>query len=486
MEAHRKAKIVATLGPSSNETECIRDLVRAGMDVARLNFSHGTHPEHAARIEMICQISAELHRPVTILQDLQGPKLRVGLIPGNHMELKAGDTIVLTSNPQAGEKMAAEGLIFIPMDVPDLENSIQPGGRILMDDGNLELSVVKVSPHAVEARVVYGGILSSHKGVNLPDADLKIPGFTEKDQEDLEFGLEHGVDMIAISFVRTADDISIVRKRIEQLAPQQVNIPIIAKIELPKALDNLHDILHVADGVMVARGDLGVEMSLALVPTLQKEIIQQANRHGKLVITATQMLELMITNPRPTRAEASDVANAVFDGTDAVMLSAETAAGSYPVETVTTMNSIVCDAETHYDMWGHYRDVPKEVMQSDALSITWAARELAFDRDVAAIAVFTISGRTALFASKTRPEVPILALTPNQQTYQCMGLYWGVTPVLVPFANSVELLIAIVESTVTSQFNLQPGQQIVLVSGLPVGAMLQPNFLLLHTIGIAY
>lgn len=486
MRTDRKAKIVATLGPSSNDLETMRKLIEAGMDVARLNFSHGTHEEHAARIGMIRKLSAELNKPVTILQDLQGPKLRVGQIPGNHLELNPGDTILLSSNPETAKKLAENGVIFIPMDVPDLENSVGPGGRILMDDGNLELTVVKVTPDSVEARVVFGGVLSSHKGVNLPDANLSIPGFTEKDQEDLEFGLQQGVDMIALSFVRTADDIVKVRERIESLAPQQAGTPLIAKIELPKAIENLHDILHVADGVMVARGDLGVEMSPASVPTLQKEIIQLANRHAKLVITATQMLESMITNPRPTRAEASDVANAVFDGTDAVMLSAETAAGAYPVETVTIMNSIVCDAEAHYDMWGHYRDVPKDAMQSDALSITWAARELAYDRDVAAIAVFTETGRTALFASKTRPDVPLLAFTPVPQTYQRLGLYWGITPFLVPYAYSVESIIAIVEETVTKNLVLTHGQQIVLISGLPVGAMRQPNLILLHTLGSAY
>ncbi len=396
MEPERNVKIVATLGPSSNTPDRIRELIRAGMNVARLNFSHGTHAEHAARIEIVRTISDELNKPVAILQDLQGPKLRVGLIPGDHLDLKNGDTIVLSSNPQAAEKFSSDDCIFIPMDVPDLENSVGPGGRILMDDGNLELTVIKVTPDAVEAKVVFGGVLKSHKGVNLPDASLTIPGFTEKDQADLEFGLNHGVDMLAISFVRTAEDISKVREQIKRLAPQQSGIPIIAKIELPKAIENLHEILQVSDGVMVARGDLGVEMSPASVPNLQKEIIQHANRHAKLVITATQMLESMITNPRPTRAEASDVANAVFDGTDAVMLSAETAAGAYPVETINIMNSIVCDAEAHYDMWGHYRDVPKDAIQSDALSITWAARELAYDREVAAIAVFTEFGKDGI------------------------------------------------------------------------------------------
>jgi pyruvate kinase len=372
------------------------------------------------------------------------------------------------------------------MDVPNLENSVGPGSRILMDDGKLELTVLDVSPEMVEARVVTGGQLSSHKGVNLPGANLSIPGFTEKDQADLAFGIQQGVDMVAVSFVRIADDIIKVRNRIESLSAQLAATPIIAKIELPEAIKNLHEIIHATDGVMVARGDLGVEMPPASVPTLQKEIILTANRHGKIVITATQMLESMIFSPRPTRAEASDVANAVFDGTDAVMLSGETAAGAYPIESIHMMDLIVRDAENHYDPWGHYHDLPQEADHNDALSITRAARELALDRDVAAIVVFTETGRTALYAAKSRCKVPILAFTPVQQTFQRLSMYWGVTPFLVPYANSVESMIAIVEEASTSLLLLHPGQQIVLISGLPVGAMRQPNFLLLHTIGEDY
>ncbi len=486
MSSIRKAKIVATLGPACHEPAMLRQLIQAGMDVARVNFSHGTHDEHAARIRLIRDLSRELQKPVTILQDLQGPKLRVGSIPGGEVQLSAGDTVVLSSNPNAFEKANGGQRIFIPMDVPDLESSVSPGKRILMDDGKLELTVLDVTPEAVEARVVTGGPLGSHKGVNLPGANLTIPGFTPKDQADLAFGIQQGVDMVAVSFVRTAEDIQKVREAISAQSTKKVPTPVIAKIELPEAIKNLHEILHAADGIMVARGDLGVEMSPAEVPTLQKEMIRLANRHAKLVITATQMLESMISNPRPTRAEASDVANAIFDGTDAVMLSGETAVGEYPVETVRMMNSIICDAETHYDTWGHYKDLPHEAMHNTALSITWAARELTHDREVAAIVVFTGTGRTALYSSKSRPRVPIYAFTPEDETYQRLGLYWGVTPYKVPFANSVESIIRIVEETVTTRCMLEPGQQIVLISGLPVGAMQQPNFLLLHTIGDKY
>ncbi|RPJ39356.1 MAG: pyruvate kinase, partial [Chloroflexi bacterium] len=327
-----------------------------------------------------------------------------------------------------------------------------------------------------------------HKGVNLPRANLKVPGFTEKDRADLQFGIQAGVDAVAISFVRSKEDIETVRHAIHEFArdvsPQARHTPIIAKIELPEAVENLHEIIHAADGVMVARGDLGIEMSPQVVPSIQKHIIEIANRHARVVITATQMLESMMHNPRPTRAEASDVANAIFDGSDAVMLSGETAAGAYPVESIKTMDAIIREAEAHYNRWGVYKEFPSEVSsQTDALSITRAARELAHDRDVAAIAVFSETGRTALFMAKARPNVPILAFTPEPATYQRMGLYWGVTPYLVPFATTVETMLAHVETALLASSNLGPGQQIVLISGFPVGIMREPNIALLYTIG---
>ncbi len=375
-------------------------------------------------------------------------------------------------------------MAIIPFDVPDLEKSVQPGNHILMDDGQLEIEVVKVEPDLVEAKVVLGGLLKSHKGVNLPRANLNIPGFTDKDREDLKFGLAAGVDVVAISFVRSAEDINTVRQAMEEFAPGQAPTPIIAKLELPEAIDNLHEIIHAADGVMVARGDLGIEMSPQSVPNIQKEIIETANRHAKVVITATQMLESMINNPRPTRAEASDVANAIFDGTDAVMLSGETASGKYPVETVTMMASIICEAETYYDRWGHYKLFPDEVaINSDALSITRAARELAHDRDVAAIVVFTMSGLTALFMSKARPRVPIMAFTPERRAFQRMGLYWGVEPFLTPYASTIEAMLSHVESAILASSELKAGQQVVIITGFPVGTATVPNFALLYTVG---
>ncbi|MHC1784934.1 MAG: pyruvate kinase [Anaerolineaceae bacterium] len=480
----RKAKIVATLGPSSGTEEMVEKLILAGMDVARLNFSHGTHENHAERIRMIRQISLKLNKSISILQDLQGPKMRVGDLPEDGIHLCVNDKVFL-HRPEASVQTLKPDpdVIAVPFDVPNLGDSLEPGNRILLDDGNLELEVITSSDEGILTRVIMGGILSSHKGVNFPTAHLNIPGFTEKDQEDLKFGLTQDIDYIALSFVNTAHDIEIVRKFIADHAPERSDTPIIAKMERPSAIENLIEILQVSDGVMVARGDLAVETSPALVPVMQKRIIQEANNYNKIVITATQMLDSMIHNPRPTRAEASDVANAVFDGTDAVMLSGETASGQFPLESVVMMDSIVREAEKNSAEWGHcVPDAPGDLMD-DATSLTRAARELAQDRDVAGIAVFTQSGRTARLMSKARPGVPILAFSPHPRTYHRLTMMWGVIPFLVPFADTVESIISTVDAAIFSLTPLQPGQQVVLISGFPVGDSGPPNFLLLHTIG---
>ncbi len=478
----RFAKIVCTLGPSSSSPAMIKDLINAGMDVARLNFSHGTHQSHAELIEFIRQTSSEVGKPIAILQDLQGPKLRVGSLPATGVELKSGSTLTLymegTDQPRFSGKE-----ISLPLDVPNLARSVNPGNRILLDDGKLELQVLEVMGDSVISRVILGGTLRSHKGVNLPGTNLGIPSFTQKDRIDLEFGLANQVDLIAISFVEKAEDIHYVRNTIAEITPGKVSTPIIAKLERPDAIKNLHEIIHAADGVMVARGDLGVETSPAVVPIMQKEIIRSANRHAKLVITATQMLESMIENPRPTRAEASDVANAVLDGTDAVMLSAETASGMYPLESVAMMDSIIREAEMNVAQWSHAEETPKEVSRDDALSISNAARALAHDRDVSNIAVFTQSGNTALLMSKTRPRVPIVAFSPEARTLNLMSIYWGVSPVLVPFAKSLEDMVRSVDQHLMEKKRLKRGEQVVLISGFPVGAMRLPNLALLHTIG---
>jgi pyruvate kinase len=471
---NRKAKIVATIGPATQDESIIEKVLLAGMDVARLNFSHGTQESHATRTLSLRNVAARLNRSLAILQDLQGPKIRVGEL-FQPLRLAAGQNIRLF--PEDADTPAG---ISIPVDFPQLFSIVKSGDRILLDDGRLVLIVQSIGKKQVLAVVQTGGMLLSHKGINLPGVPLEIPAFTGKDAEDLAFGLARGVDIVAMSFVQTAQDVKTVRELVKQGGE---NSPLlIAKLERPKALKNLDEILDVVDGVMVARGDLGVEMAPEDVPGAQKRIIQSANRKGKIVITATQMLESMVHNPLPTRAEASDVANAIYDGTDAVMLSEETAAGDYPVESVVLMNRIVHEAEDNYDKWGHGQTLEPEGCD-DAGAIARAARELAKDRDVEAIAVFTRTGRTAILMSKVRPGVPILAFTPVEETYQRLSIAWGVTPYHVPWADTMEEMIMHVETALRESGLVQPGGQVVLVTGFPVRDFRKPNMALLHTVG---
>ncbi|HVN52812.1 MAG TPA: pyruvate kinase [Anaerolineaceae bacterium] len=480
----RYAKIVATLGPSCQDNTILEKLVKAGLDVARLNFSHGLQSEHAERIATLRKLSDKYRKPIPIMQDLQGPKIRVGQIPDEPIQLTPGQTVIISIVPGEARSHPASPIepVIIPTDFKELPECVKQGMHILLDDGQLEMEVLSVEDGRVKARVILGGPLTSHKGVNLPGAQIPIPGFTEKDREDLAFGLQQSVDMVAISFVRTAEDLVTVRNFIRENAPEKIDIPLVAKLERPEALKNLDEILKVTNGVMVARGDLGVEMPPATVPIAQKTIINAANRAGKFVITATQMLDSMIHNPRPTRAEASDVANAIFDGTDAVMLSGETAAGKYPVESVTMMDAIVREAEDHFSEWGKSEGFIEDNSEDDAVAITRAAKELAHDRNVAAIAVFTITGRTALLMSKARPQVPILGLTPEVKVYQKMGIYWGLIPRMVPFASTFEEMIKTVEDALRRDSIVQVGQQFVLISGYPIGAFRHPNLAMLYTL----
>jgi pyruvate kinase len=474
----RCAKIVCTIGPASQDEDTIARLLQAGMDVARLNFSHGTQEDHAQGIARLRAAASQTNRPICILQDLQGPKIRTGDLAAGKVEIVPGQILMLTTETVPGDAK------LCPVDFPELPSAVEPGSRILLDDGNLELVVISVKGSQVETRVIQGGTLKSNKGINLPGMKLDIPSFTAKDQEDLAFGLKEYVDVVAMSFVRTAGDVLRVRQAIAQMAPERANTPIVAKLERPEALDNLEEIMHAADGVMVARGDLGVEMLPEEVPIAQKRIIECANRHCKVVITATQMLESMIHNPRPTRAEASDVANAIFDGTDAVMLSGETAAGEFPVPSVQMMDRIVREAEEHMSKWGHWQGShPPESSQDDSYFMTLAARELAHDRNVAAIAAFTKSGRTALLMSKRRPSVPILGFTPEESTYRRMGLYWGVKPHHVPHVDTIQAMLTEVEAAMIASTPIQPGQQVVLICGFPVDAVRPTNLALLHTVG---
>jgi pyruvate kinase len=473
----RRAKIVATIGPASQEETVLERLVRGGMNVARLNFSHGTHAYQAERIASIRRVSGRLGVAVGILQDLQGPKIRVGDLPAP-LQLAEGETVNLFA---AGVRPPTGDIPQIPVDFREIFDSVRTSDKLLLDDGRLALEVVSVNWDSLKARVVVGGLLTSHKGINLPGVRLRIAGFTEKDEADLTFGISEQVDAVAVSFVRSADDVRKVRSVMERLSKGKALPLLIAKLEKPEAVAELDAILGVVDGVMVARGDLGVELPPEQVPALQKQIIRAANRRAKLVITATQMLESMVGNPLPTRAEASDVANAIFDGTDAVMLSAESAAGKYPVESVQMMDRIVREAESHFLEWGKEPDTLEGWDASDAASMARAAQALANDKNVAAVASFTARGQSAWLLSKIRPRVPILAFTPTEATFGRLAFLWGVSPQLVPYANTLETMLRHVDGALIK--TVRPGDQVVLVCGYPVGAMRQPNMALLHTVG---
>jgi len=476
----RFAKIVATLGPASSQEDVLTKMVSAGLDVARLNFSHGDHAGHAAMIKLIRQISEKLGKPVTILMHLQGPKLRIGNLGDKPLSLVSGQEVVLSSSPNP-EKLP-QGITFIPFDVPKLHEVLSPGNHILLDDGQLEFEVTRLDGTNIFAKVILGGLLKSHKGVNLPGSNLDIPILTEKDLVDLRFGLEQGVDLVAVSFVKSAHDIHKVRETMKSMKNSKWLPPIVAKLERPEAVENLEEIIKVTDGVMVARGDLGVEMSPAIVPAVQKAIIKTANQYGKFVITATQMLESMINNPRPTRAEAADVANAIFDGSDAVMLSAESAVGKYPIDSIHMMDTIISQAELHLDEWGHHNILDSRIFNDDVVTISRAAKVMVEDQDVKAIVVFTLSGMSALWMSKTKPTVPIYAFTPEIETYQWLGICRGVIPMRVPHADTLETMITHVETAICATTTLCSGDQVVVISGFPVGAFSAPNLALLYTL----
>ncbi|MEN6392410.1 MAG: pyruvate kinase [Anaerolineaceae bacterium] len=475
---NRRAKIAVTIGPSSQDEKTIADLIKAGMNVARLNFSHGTHQSHAQIILRIRSIAQDLSCPIAIMQDLQGPKIRVGEIKTGSVVLVPDQSLTLTIHPIAGDEK------IIPVDLPQLPNFVQAGDRILLDDGQLELKVISTDDESIHTKVIIGGVLKSNKGINLPGKKIDLPSLSEKDIEDLKFGLEQNVDAIALSFVRKPDDIINIKNIIARLNPVCKDIPIVAKIEKPEALDNLEEIIKLSDGVIVARGDLGVELSPALVPIVQKQIITYANNLGKIVFIATQLLESMIINVRPTRAEASDIANAIFDGTDAVLLTGETASGKHPVLVVETMDKIIREAEKHISEWGRPCTISNTLTPSDdAFFVTRAARELARDRNVAALSVFTKTGRTAQLLAKNRPEVEILAFTPNQEVYRQLSMVWGVTPYLVPYVETIESMISVVDEKLIATSNFKPGQQMVMVCGFPVKITRPANMTIIHTIG---
>src|SRR5271163_4279880 len=423
LERGRRAKIVATLGPASSTPEIFRQLVRAGLDVARLNFSHGSHDQKAELIRMVRTISKEERKPICILADLQGPKIRTGKLKGHKpVQLVAGKRLTITPREIEGNA-ALVGTTF-----KTLAENLERGSRILLSDGLIELRVETVKGVDIICEIVNGGMLGEKKGINLPGIPVKVPSLTPKDEEDLIFAIGQGVDTVAVSFVRTAADIRHVKNR---LAALKSDAWVVAKLEKPQAIEHLDSILEVTDAIMVARGDLGVEVPPEKVPALQKHIIRRAAEYRKPVITATQMLESMIENPRPTRAEASDVANAIYDGTDAVMLSGETAAGKYPVETVAMMAKIVVETEQQIrlDPPARLRH-PRTTRLSVAETICECMAHSAEDLELAAIAIFTETGSTARLLSKYRPEPPIYALSPYKNVIHRSMLLWGTYPIL--------------------------------------------------------
>jgi pyruvate kinase len=453
----RRTKIIATLGPSSADVVVLARMIRAGMDVARLNFSHGSRTTHARAIRDIRKAGARVGRWVGLLLDLQGPKLRIGEFPGGAVWLRAGEETLLTNRRVKG----SPGLI--PAVYSGLMQDVHVGDRVLLDDGKLELRVVRRTKRGLRCRIVVGGKLADHKGLNFPGVRLSANSLTAKDRGDLAFGLAMGIDFVALSFVRSADDILRLRRL---MRGAKVPPMVIAKIERREAIENLEEILGEADGVMVARGDLGVEYPPERVPILQKRIIQRANAREVLVITATQMLESMISSPRPTRAEASDVANAIFDGTDAVMLSAETAVGRYPDRTVRTMGRIALEAEeVTLPMLRRRTTDHTGVLASPTHALAHTAYQAANELRAKALAVFTHTGFSARLASKARPAAPIIALTPLETTCRRLTLSWGVIPVQVPRWRTAEGMVELGIRRLLEKRLIRRGEWVVAVAG---------------------
>jgi pyruvate kinase len=465
-----KTKIVCTIGPSSSSVEGIRALIECGMNVARLNFSHGSHAEHLQKIDLIRKTAADLNRPVAILQDLCGPKIRIGKLPDPGIRLSAGQTVILTNQPADGH------LNRLPISYAALPAEVKLDDRILLSDGLMELTVKSKTESDIFCEVITGGMLTSHKGINLPTGTLKAPSLTEKDLEDLAFGLAHGVDFVALSFVRTADDIAHIKSIIEK---QGKGTPVIAKIEKHEAVENIDAILAIADGIMVARGDLGVEIPLEHVPHVQKLLVRKANLAGKPVIVATQMLRSMVDSPRPTRAEATDVANGVLDGADAVMLSEETASGNYPVEAVRYMARIAESAEERYP---HDKYLQRMHKKSVSESVAHASCDLAQNLNAAAIVATTRSGSTAIHISRYRPRTKIIALSPEQAAVRRLCLYWGCIPCHLAMADDTD---AMVESAAVSALQtglVQKGERVVITAGRPLWARGTTNLLWVKTL----
>ncbi|HET9452449.1 MAG TPA: pyruvate kinase [Aggregicoccus sp.] len=465
----RKAKIICTLGPASDTLELIEGLIRAGMNVARLNFSHGTHEQHRRRVDLLRKASRRLGLPVAILQDVQGPKIRLGSFEGGSLLVDAGQEVIVTTRDVIGRGNT------IPTPVRSLPRDVARGDLILLDDGRVRLRVQSVTRRDVTCRVEVGGILKDHKGLNLPGAEVSVPTVTDKDVEDLAFGQDVGVDYVALSFVRSAEDVRAARAHVSRLGT-----PLIAKIEKPQAVERLESIAAEADGVMIARGDLGVELPLEQLPAIQKRAVRLVNRMGGLTIVATEMLESMVNSHRPTRAEVSDVANAILDGADAVMLSGETAAGRYPIEAAATMARIVEEIERgsareHFTPSFHR---PDDISTGVAAAAVAAAAQLG----IGTIVTYTESGHTARLISELRPAARIIALTPNARTVDRVAMYWGVSALRVGRLQSTDAMLRQVRRLCGAQGLWEPGAAVVVVAGVPLNQPGKTNMMSVHRI----
>ena len=472
MLADRRTKIVATIGPATRSRAALRKCLQSGMNVARLNFSHGSHEDHLQVIRDLRELSAELRAPVTLLQDLQGPKIRVDRFENGSIELKEGETVTITTDKVLGKP----GLI--PTDFTELPGSVRPGMKILLDDGLLELRVESINGNNIKAVVEYGGILKDRKGMNVPGAFLPVDCLTPKDLKDLEFGLQQEVDYIALSFVRKGDDIRRLRELINQKSPAT---RIVAKIEMLEAIDNLEEIVRLSDAVMVARGDLAVEVGQTILPGIQKQIVHICNKIGRPVITATQMLDSMVENPRPTRAEITDVANAVLDGSDALMLSAETASGKYPFKCLRTMHEIISEVERtgtyFYNMTldAEFFSVAEAIGASACLS--------ALKLNASAIVCLTTSGRTASIISSFRPKARIIAVTHILPTLNRLELIWGIQTLKINPYDSSDDAMAQIEDMLLRYGLVKTGDKVILTLGVPVLERGKTNALRVYTIG---
>ncbi|MFE5208590.1 pyruvate kinase [Streptomyces sp. NPDC056600] len=456
----RRSKIVCTLGPAVDSHEQLVALIEAGMNVARFNFSHGSHEEHQGRYDRVRAASQETGRPVGVLADLQGPKIRLETFAEGPVELVRGDEFTITTEDVPGDKSIC-GTTY-----KGLPGDVNRGDQILINDGNVELKVLDVEGPRVRTIVIEGGVISDHKGINLPGTAVNVPALSDKDVDDLRFALRMGADLVALSFVRDADDVRDVHKVMDEVGRR---VPVIAKVEKPQAVDNMEAVVAAFDGVMVARGDLAVEYPLEKVPMVQKRLVELCRRNAKPVIVATQMMESMITNSRPTRAEASDVANAILDGADAVMLSAESSVGAYPIETVRTMSRIVQAAEEELLSKGLQPLVPGKKPRTQGGSVARAAAEIADFLGGKGLVAFTKSGDTARRLSRYRASQPILAFTTEESARNQLCLSWGVEPHVVPFVNSTDEMVELVDQELTRLNRFEPGSVVVITAGSPPG-----------------